>query len=70
MEILQKLCEEYGYSCQITDRHITHHLYTQSDMVLFIGVSRPTLNVWLNLLKIENCINFSRTEILLNNYVA
>jgi len=62
-EFLDELCTDYGYDCLETGDHVIKHPYTQKDIASLIGTSRPTLNIFLNELREENYINFSRKEI-------
>ena len=63
LEFLNELCEDYGYDCPKTGNHIIKHPYTQKDIASLIGTSRPTLNILLNELKVENIIDFDRKQI-------
>jgi len=62
-EFLDELCIDFGYDCPKTGDHVIKHPYTQKDIASLIGTSRPTLNIFLNELREENYINFSRKEI-------
>ncbi|MCF6294227.1 MAG: Crp/Fnr family transcriptional regulator [Flavobacteriaceae bacterium] len=62
-EFLDELCIDYGYDCPETGDHVIKHPYTQKDIASLIGTSRPTLNIFLNELREEKYINFSRKEI-------
>ena len=62
-EFLLELCEDYGYDCEKTGHKIIEHPYTQKDISSLIGVSRPTLNIIMNELKVEGRINFERKKI-------
>ena len=70
IEFLKELCDEYGHDCKITGNRVVEHPYTQKDMASLIGVSRPTLNVLLNELKVERLIDFNRNEIRLFKKIA
>ncbi len=65
LEFIQELCDDYGYDCEETGRHLIDHPYTQKDIACLIGTSRPTLNIIMNELKDAGIIDFDRKKIQL-----
>ncbi|TYP99176.1 CRP-like cAMP-binding protein [Tenacibaculum adriaticum] len=70
LEFLDEMCEDFGYECEKTGDHIIKHPYTQKDIAILIGTSRPTLNTLMNDLKQEKVIDFNRKEIRLLKKIA
>ncbi len=64
-EFIKELAEDYGYINQISGDTIINHPYSQKEISVLIGTSRPTLNVLLNDLKFDNYIDFDRKSIVL-----
>ena len=70
LELLDELCEDYGYNCEKTGDNVIKHPYTQKDIASLIGISRPTLNILLNDLKESKIINFNRKVIRILEKIA
>ncbi|WP_111707523.1 Crp/Fnr family transcriptional regulator [Lutibacter citreus] len=64
LDFLDELCEDYGVCCEETGKLKAKHPYTQKDIANLIGTSRPTLNLIMNELKVDNIIDFKGKEIL------
>ncbi|NRD21415.1 Crp/Fnr family transcriptional regulator [Winogradskyella eckloniae] len=63
VEFLLELCADFGKNCEKTGDQVIRHPYTQKDIAVLIGTSRPTINILLNELKEENYLDFNRKEI-------
>lgn len=65
LEFIKELADDYGFVNAITGDKVIRHPYTQKDIAVLIGLSRPTLNVLINELQNENVLTFERKEIIL-----
>jgi CRP/FNR family transcriptional regulator, cyclic AMP receptor protein len=68
LEFIKELSSEYGYKNVITGDVVIKHPYTQKDISSLIGTSRPTLNLYLNELRLEGIIDFNQKEMFLKNH--
>jgi CRP/FNR family transcriptional regulator, cyclic AMP receptor protein len=68
LEFIKELSTEYGYKNVITGDVVIKHPYTQKDISSLIGTSRPTLNLYLNELRLEGIIDFNQKEMFLKNH--
>jgi CRP/FNR family transcriptional regulator, cyclic AMP receptor protein len=68
LEFIKELSSEYGYKNVITGDVVIKHPYTQKDISSLIGTSRPTLNQYLNELRLEGIIDFNQKEMFLKNH--
>jgi CRP/FNR family transcriptional regulator, cyclic AMP receptor protein len=68
LEFIKELSSEYGYKNTITGDVVIRHPYTQKDISSLIGTSRPTLNLYLNELRLEGIIDFNQKEMFLKNH--
>ena len=65
LEFIRELADEYGFVNVITGDTVIKHPFTQKEIALLIGLSRPTLNILINELQNENVLSFERKQIIL-----
>ncbi len=63
LEFILELCDDYGTDREDSGSCIISHPYTQKDIACLLGVSRPTLNIMMNELKVEGILDFDRKQI-------
>lgn len=64
-EFINELQDDFGVSKPNSNTVEIKHPYSQKEIALLIGTSRPTLNVIMNELKNENYLDFDRKLIIL-----
>jgi len=65
IEFINELKQEYGQTL-LNGEILIKHPYSQKEIAILIGTSRPSLNIVLNNLKNEGALTFNGKEILLN----
>lgn len=65
LEFLKELADDYGFKNAVSGDTVIKHPFTQKDIALLIGLSRPTLNILINELQDEKVLTFERKQIIL-----
>ena len=65
LEFLKELADDYGFKNAVSGDTVIKHPFTQKDIALLIGLSRPTLNILINELQEEKVLTFERKQIIL-----
>lgn len=64
-EFIKELDEDYGIINTCSGETVIQHPYSQKELSILIGTSRPTINIILNDLKTEKYLDFNRKKIIL-----